>query len=340
MHSMPVPMLVIIFVGAAIAVWWAGVRLTDATEVLDQGLNLSDALGGMLLLTIGAALPEIAITVAAVMEGRTGVAVGNLLGGIAIHAVVLVVLDIAGTGKNPPLSNRTRTLVPVLQGLWVIGALALVVMGSQLQPLAIGRIEPIALVVAAVWIAGVILIQRASERATWTPEDTEAGEPKTPEKRSVSMRRAGVMFGGAAVITLVAGVLLERSGSAIASHLGMDGLVFGATILAVAAAIPEVSTGVEAVKRGDHQLAVSDIFGINAFFLSLLLVIGVISGQAVIATMSPASVYLAVLAVILTLINIIGMLMRSDRIAMRMGIDSMLVLVLYVCGVVGLVLVG
>lgn len=341
MQQLGLPILALIFVASASVVWWSGVRLTDATDALDQRLGLSDALGGMLLLTIAAALPEIAITVTAVLQDHVGLAIGNLLGGVAIHSVVLVVLDVAGAGRNPPLSRRTRTLIPALQGLWAIGILALVLMGSQLEPLVVARVEPTALLVVVLWIVGVMTIQRAGKGTMWTPEDEAEGEPKKPnEEAGKSMTRTGGIFAFAAVLTLIAGAVLERSGSAIASRLGMEGVVFGATVLAVAAAIPEVSTGVEAVKRGDHQLAISDIFGINAFFLALLLVIGVISGQAVIATIAPTSLYLAAFAVLLMLVSVTGLLVRSGRTVLRMGADSLAVLIVYVVGIAGLLLVS
>ncbi len=342
LESLPLMLLIPVFIGAAAVVWWAGIRLTDSTDALDRRMGLSDAVGGMLLLTIAAALPEIAITASAVAQGHIGLAAGNLLGGVAIHAVVLVVLDVAGSRRHPPLSCRTRTLMPVLEGLLVIATLSIVLMGSQLTPTTIARIEPSALLVVVVWAAGLITIQRANRKTLWSPDDDEQGESEDVGDKTadMSMGRVSGLFGMAAVLTLIAGVVLERSGSAIASHLGMEGVIFGATILAAAAAMPEISTGMEAVRRGDHQLAISDIFGANAFFLTLFLLAGVISGQAVISGIGHISLYLTAFAALLTVIYLMGLLMRSTRMLFRMGIDSLLVLILYALGVAALFLVG
>ena len=102
--SLSLPILVLIFAGAAIAVWIAGVKLSKTTDVLSSRLGLGEALGGLLLLAIVTNLPEIAITASAALSDNLGVAVGNILGGIAIQAVVLVVLDVFGVRGPHPLT--------------------------------------------------------------------------------------------------------------------------------------------------------------------------------------------------------------------------------------------
>ena len=78
MSGLALPLLLLIFVAAAAAIWVAGIQLSDQTDVLSVRLHLGSALGGLILLAIATNLPEIAIVGSAALSGNIGVAVGNL----------------------------------------------------------------------------------------------------------------------------------------------------------------------------------------------------------------------------------------------------------------------
>src|SRR3954462_919822 len=150
MSSLGTPVLLLIFVAAAAAIWVAGIQLSDQTDVLSTRLHLGSALGGLVLLALATNLPEIAIVGSAAVSGNGGGAVGNILGGIAIQTVVLVALDAFGVGPGRPLTYRAASLVLVLEGLAVVAVLAAVVAGTQLPAdVMVWRVTPEALLIAA-----------------------------------------------------------------------------------------------------------------------------------------------------------------------------------------------
>lgn len=345
--SLGLAALVLIFVAAAATVWVAGILLSRSTDALDIRLGLGEALGGAILLAVATNLPEIAITASAALAHDLGIAIGNILGGIAIQTVVLVLLDVA-MGPESALSTRAASLLLGLEGLLVIVVLAITVMGAQLPSSApFGRVEPAALLIALCWLTGVWLINRARRGLPWHDSSGTApggqekprGHSKGVSAEKMSLGRAATVFTLGATVTLAAGIVLERSGARIAGHLGVSGVVFGATILAAATALPEVSTGIASVKLGDYQLAVSDIFGGNAFLPVLFLLASVLSGSAVLPQAQPTDIYLTELGIVLTAIYLWGLITRPHRQVLRMGIDSLTVLVFYAAGIAGLIAV-
>lgn len=346
MSGWPLWGLVLAFTAAAAAVWVAGISLSNQTDVLSGRFELGSALGGLILLAIATNLPEIAIVASASLSENLGVAVGNILGGIAIQTVVLVALDAFGVRGQRPLTYRAASLVLVLEAVLVVAVLAIVIAGTQLPPSLIAlRVTPAPLLIALTWVVGLLLLRRAG---TWLPWH-ESGQPpdgqehprgqSTSErvrKQKISTAKSATIFAVAAVVTLGAGVVLERSGDAIADHIGLSGVLFGATILAAATSLPELSTGLASVRIGDYQLAVSDIFGGNAFLPVLFLMATVISGHAVLPQAQHTDIYLTALAMVLTLIYAAGLLFRPHRRIARMGVDSLAVLIVYAIGVAGL----
>ena len=342
-----------VFLLAAAAVWYAGIRLVDATDVLDEKWKLGAALGGIILLAVATNLPEIAITLSASAAGNPGVAVGNILGGIAIQTVVLVALDAFGMRDKRPLTYRAASLVLVLEGVLVIAVLNIAIMATQLpDTLIFARVTPGPLLIAILWVIGVWMIARAQKSLPWHEPSEDAPKlqrgPMGHSKRQrvadflrqSSARGAVLKFAWASAVTLVAGVVLERSGDVIADRLGMSGVVFGATFLAVATALPELSTGFRAARKADYQLAISDIFGGNAFLPVLFLVATVVSGSAVLPRAENTDIYLAALGVLLTCVYVAGLIFRPRRRILGLGPDSLVVLVLYALGMLGLFAIG
>jgi cation:H+ antiporter len=350
MSSLPSLVLLAIFLASAAVIWVAGISLLKYTDVLAERLHLGAALGGVVLLSVATNLPEIAITVTAAASGSVEVAVGNILGGIALQTVVIMVLDLFGKRSRgaAPLSYRAASLTLVIEALVVVAVLSVVVAGTQLpKTLDFLRFTPQAVLITAAWVGGLFLVRRAGRHLPWH-EDGSA--PDTVPHRSAhranhsdekSMKRVGtgkaaLIFAAAAIATLVAGYLLEQSGDAASTKVGLSGVLFGATVLALATSLPEISTGLQALRQGDENLAISDIFGGNAFLPVLFLLAGLVSGRAVLPQAKSSDIYLTAVAAILTVIYAFGLLFRPKKRVLGMGVDSLVVLVVYLIGVAGL----
>src|SRR4051812_7995477 len=176
MASLATPVLIVIFVACAVAIWVAGIRLASSTGALDTRLGLGSALGGLLLLAIATDLPELAITITAAAHNNLGLAVGNLLGGIAIQTLVLVALD-AASGREAPLTYMVGSLLLVLEAGMVAMVTVMAVMTTQMPASTeLLGVSPGTLGIVLLWLAGLKIVARSRAGLRWNVE-AEGAQP-------------------------------------------------------------------------------------------------------------------------------------------------------------------
>jgi cation:H+ antiporter len=334
-------LLIVVFLSSTIAIWFSGIKLTKAIDAITTHYNLGEAFGGMVFLSIVTNLPEIAITAVAAYHRDYDIAISNLLGGIAIQTVVLALIDVFGVGRSAPLTEKGHSKILIVEGLAVIFILSIVLIASQFpNTILIARSTPFEWLIALIWLGTIYLTTSFMTKKKKVVDNQKINNPslRYPQskfKGSNSSAIAVLCIG--AIITLVAGLALEVSGEQLAIRWGMSGVLFGGTILALCTALPEISTGIASAKIRDYNMAVSDIFGGNAFLPVLFLMASLIGGDAILPNLKPSDIYLTVLGIILTGIYMIGMVIHSKKQVFRMGIDSLVVVIVYLLGLWGLV---
>jgi cation:H+ antiporter len=339
MSGLGTPVLVVVFAAAAAATWGAGVFLAKTTDALDNRFGLGEALGGLILLAITGSLPEIAITASAAIAGHLDLAVGNLIGGVAVQTLVLVVLDVFA-GRERPLSFLVGSLIPVLEALIVVIVLATALGGAALSPATnIGGASPTSIAVVVLWVGGVWVVNRFRLSPAWEvnaphsrPGRRHPREPRPSGSHPSAKASTGkvlAIFVAGSVVTLGAGVTLQASGSLLADRMNVQGAIFGATFLAAATALPEISSGIAAVRLGDMQLAVGDILGGNSFQICLFLLADLLAGTPVIGAAHTSDIWLGGLGLMMTGIAAAAIIARPKRTYLRLGIDSVTLIVVY-----------
>ena len=121
----------------------------------------------------------------------------------------------------------------------------------------------------------------------------------------------------------------------------MTGVVFGATILAAATALPEVSTG----HRGGAGSATTSSPSPTSSAATRSCRCSSCSpacspARRCCPRRSATDIYLTALGIVLTVVYLWGLVTRPHRQVWRMGIDSVAVLLLYAAGIAGLIAVS
>jgi len=350
MESLSTLILIGIFSGGAAATWIAGLYLSRTTDALDFRWKLGDALGGMILLSVSGSLPEVAITVSAAAQHNLPLAAGNLIGGIALQTMVLVICDLFVKGEKP-LSYLVGNLMPVLEASIVIAIVAVVFMGAMLPPsVAVFGVSPASMVIVVVWLLGIAMLNKVRNDPAWeiTMHGSKSGRPHRriphPTVRHPyeewSTTRIFLLFLIGSIATLAAGVALAQSSAVLADRFHINGIVFGATLLAAASALPEISSGVAAVRLGDHQLVMSDVFGGNAFQICLFVVADIIAGTPALPQSGIENGWLAAAGILLTTLYASSIIIRPTKRYLRMGLDSLIAILAFIIAIVGLMLIA
>lgn len=329
-----------LFGAAAAAVWVAGDRISRYADAISVQTGIGHAVMGLLLLAGVTSLPEIGVSVTAAASGNAELAVNNLIGSIAMQVAILAVIDFV-IGRRA-LTSVIPDPAIMLQGTLNIFLLSIAAAASVVGDVALLGVGMWSWACLAAYVGSVWLLSQTEGRRPWLAAnarhfDREKQEPSGESKPDQSRALSPVIIRtvAAAVVILVAGYLLSRTGEAIAEKTGLGSSFVGFVLIAIATSLPEFSTALSAVRLGYFTMAISDILGTNLINVGLLFVVdAVAAGDPVLNSIGSFFTFGAILGIALTALFVAGLAERRDRTVFRMGIDSLAVLVSYTGGLV------
>lgn len=329
------------FAVAAVFVWLSGTRITRYANVISEKTGLGQALIGLLLLGGVTSLPELAVAVTASVSGDAALAVNSILGGIAMQVTILAVADILIHDRA--LTSVIPDPVIMLQGAFKILLLVIVLAPIVVGDVAIFHVGIWMWVLAIVTGISMFVLSRVKGDQPWLANDDgeasrqqdERAKEKAEEDKEHSLRWALWRAVAAGTVIILAGYVLSRSADAIAQASGLGQSFVGLVLVAIATSLPEMSTVYSAMRAGLYTMAMSDIFGTNIFDLSFLFLIDLTGGgDAVMNSVGAFEGFAAIVAISVTAIFLAGLAERRDRTILRMGYDSLAVLMTYLGGLV------
>jgi cation:H+ antiporter len=339
-RSLPIAANLAIFAAAAGVVWFAGTRLARFADEIGDRTGLSHAFLGMMLLGVATSLPEIATTITGSMIGNAQLVTGNLFGGVALQIAVLALVDLIAV--KGALTYVTPKPVLLFQGVMLMLLLGVALAGAALQdPLSMLGVGLTPLLLAAGYVVTVRVAGTGKYLPRWRPVDGEAAAPDEPDRSPDEDRRSNLgLFlwcTGAAALILGAGWMLTLTGDALAEQTGLGASFVGVALVAASTSLPELSTALESVRRGNYEMAVSNILGTNCLEVALFLPADAVYREgAILAATDRSGMLAAAVGMVVTAILLLGLLERRDRTVARMGYDSLAILITYGVGLFGL----
>lgn len=235
-----------------------GELLVRGASALARRVGISPLVVGLTVVSAATSAPELAVSVGAVLDGQTDLAIGNIVG--SNTANVLLIVGVAALIVPLVVTRQGRRIdVPALV-LFSIAALVMSLDGR------ISSLDGVLLIMALISYTALIVLKSrrdtagASERAA----DDDAEVLQNP------WLSAGLVLGG--VLALVVGSKLLVSGAtAVALAFGISGLVVGLTVVAIGTSTPELASAIAAVRRGEVDIAIGNAVGSCLFNIGMVL---------------------------------------------------------------------
>lgn len=330
-----------VFVVAAVIIWIAGSRISGYADGIAEQTGFDKAFFGLVFLALATETPEIGTTMTAALGGNANLTLGNLFGGVVMQTAILVVVDVAVV-QHGALTFFTPRPTLLLQGI-----LLALLLGLTLAAVAAGELFTVwnvglwSMILFGAYLLALYLSHRYQGNERWQPdtpveeilEDTEGSDAAETRARYAdwSLRRLILFFLVGTAVILVAGVTLARVGEALAEQTGLGSTFVGATLLAISTSLPELSTAIAAVRLGNYSMAISNIFGSNGIMVALIFLADLFYRDGpILSAGEPATTFTVAMGIVVTCAYLVGLVERRDQAFLRMGIDSLAVLVFYI----------
>ncbi len=244
----------LLFAGGLVGLVAGAELLVRGASRLALSFGISPLVVGLTVVAFGTSAPEMTVSVGAVLNGQTGMALGNVVGSNIFN--VLGILGLAAL--ITPLAVHVQVVrqeVPIMIG----AALLVLVMSLDGR---IGAFDAALLTVLLVGYTVFLIVQarrQGQQAGDYAAHDAQA-EGATGSR-------------GVQVALVVAGLALLVAGSeamvtaavSFARALGVDEVVIGLTIVAVGTSLPEVAASLTAALKGERDIAVGNVVGSNIF---------------------------------------------------------------------------
>ena len=251
----PAAALVAVVAGFVVAVWASQRAVRHTTEIAATS-RIPRFIIGFTLLAVGTDLPEIANSIVASITDHGDLNVGDSVGSAATQlTLVLGALPIIGAATF--VVSRRRTL---RVGLAIVGSLLLGV--ALMSDGFISRLD--AFILFGTWIFGTAMIFGPS------PRESQGVLP------AASGGRAAKLVAVLAYLGIVAGasVLAVWGMSVIAEWLSVPEYLVAFFLASIGTSLPELIVDISAIRQGQHELAIGDVFGSSFVDVTLSIAAG------------------------------------------------------------------
>ena len=234
--------------------------LIDGASSIGLRLGLSQLVIGLTIVALGTSLPELIINIFASINGKTGLAVGNVVGSNITNTLLIIgVAAIIFPIKVREIINKRDIWFNLFAGIMVLLLANDFIFGRSEN--IINQFDGFILLGIFIYFLYLSFFKIEHEK-----------EPSSEQKiKSYSLIKSILLIiaGGAGLV--VGGNWIISGVSQLSADLGVSESVLGLTLIAGATSLPELVTTIVAALQKNTDIAIGNAIGSNIFNIFLVL---------------------------------------------------------------------
>lgn len=287
----------IIFVVAMGALVYGADFVIKESERIALHFNISHFVIGASLVAFGTSLPEMTASMMASYQGKSDMAVANVVGSNLLNITLVLSLVFFLAKKLSPERNLFA-----LDSVWILAPVAIFLM--MIFDSEISRFDGVLLV--SMMVAYLIFLLSGAK------EELEIDE--SLEKEAFRWGRSIALLGVGFILTIGGANFVVESGSNIARLFGVSEWIIGLFLIASGTSLPELAVSIVAVRKGNADMSIGNIIGSNVANFSMVL-----GGASILAPLHVNFATSAFDIALMVMASLILMLILANKLYNRAG---------------------
>lgn len=286
-----------------IAVLVAGVVLLNfsSDKAVEHSVHVASALGvsslmiGLVLVSFGTDLPEMANSIVSCWSGYGDIDLGDSIGSV-LTQITLVLGLIAFLGTSFKVKRNEVLAMGFFEVLALILTILVALSGFT-------RVKALFLILS--WPIFIFIIRRLLAK------EIKREKPRTPQTSRHYLGHAVIAVLGFAGVAIGA-LAVVQSVIMLSNELGISEFFISFFVLAIGTSLPELVIDLTAIRKKQYELAIGDIIGSCIFDSTISVSIGqLLFPAAVFTEASGRSIYLALYAIFASAMVILTLALRK-----------------------------
>ena len=245
-----------IFIVAMAALIYGADFIIKESERIALHFNISHFVIGATLVAFGTSLPEMAASVMASSQGKSDMAVANVVGSVIFNITLVLGITFAISKTMHPKRDLFS-----LDSAWVV--IPVVLFFVMIQDGVIGRFDG---VLYLLLMASYLLFLFSSSKEDLADElDEDLANEKFNWGKTVPFLIIGF------ALTIGGAHFVVESGTNIARDFGVSEWIIGIFLISLGTSLPELVVSLVAVKKGNAEMSIGNIIGSNVANFSMVL---------------------------------------------------------------------